>query len=94
MCESLASTLVLPSWHTEVYKAAKLNNEISYDAEYAVVDAIIIQTSSLKLHQRAIQENPLYKELMDLGISQVQKKKWTKMPDGDSKRKSRSFKEN
>ena len=71
------------SWHMEVHKAAKLIDWTGYNAETAAVDAIITQTSSAKLQQRALQENPSYQELVDLGISQEQaKKKATKLPDG------------
>ena len=83
------------SWHTEVYKAAKLIDWGGYDAEKAAVDAIITQTSSSKLQQRAIQENPSYQELVDLGISQEQaRKKATKLPDGDSETVKRLRQEN
>ena len=34
------------SWHTEVYKAAKLIDWTGYNAETAAVDALICQTSS------------------------------------------------
>ena len=72
------------SWYTEIYKAAKLIDWGDYDAKKAAVDAIITQTSSGKLQQRAIQENPSYEELVDLGISQEQaRKKASKLPDGD-----------
>ena len=63
------------SWHTEIYKAAKLIDWGDYNAKKAAVDAIITQTSSAKLQQRAIQENPSYEELVDLGISQEQARK-------------------
>lgn len=83
------------SWHTEVYKAAQLIDWTGYDAETAAVDAIIMQTSSSKLQQRAIQENPNYQELVDLGISQEQaKKKSTKLPDGESETVNRLKMEN
>ena len=83
------------SWHMEVYKAAKLIDWAGYKAETAAVDAIITQTSSAKLQQRALQENPSYQELVDLGISQEQaKKKATKLPDGESETVSRLKEEN
>ena len=44
----------------------------------------VTQTASTKLQQRAIQENPTYDEIVNLGISQEQaKKKAAKMPDGE-----------
>ena len=83
------------AWHREVYKAAKLIDWAGYDAEKAAVDAIITQTSSPKLRQRAIQENPGYLALVDLGISQEQaKKKSTKLPDGEAETVSRLKQEN
>ena len=73
------------TWHREVYKAATLVDWTAYDGEKAAVDAIVMQTSSTKLQQRAIQENPNYEDLVHLGISQEQaKKKATKLPDGDN----------
>ena len=70
------------SWHTDVYKAAKLIDWEGYNAETAAVDAIICQTSSAKLQQKALQENPSYLELVDIGISQEQaKKKANKLPE-------------
>ena len=83
------------SWHTEVYKASKLIDWEGYNAETAAVDAIICQTSSAKLQQKALQENPSYLELVDIGISQEQaKKKATKLPEGDSETVSRLKQEN
>ena len=73
------------SWHMEIFKASKLIDWTGYNAETAAVDAIITQTSSNKLQQKAIQENPSYAELVDLGISQEQaRKKAIKLPDGES----------
>ena len=68
-----------------VYKAATLIDWTGYSADKAAVDVIIMQTSSLKLQQRAIQENPNYEDLVNLGISQEQaKKKAMILPDGES----------
>ena len=67
-----------------MYKAAKLIDWTGYDANQAAVDAMVMQTSSVRLQQRAIQENPNYEQLVNLGISQEQaKKKATGMPEGD-----------
>ena len=83
------------AWHTEIYKAAQLIDWAGYGAEHAAVDAIIMQTSSSKLQQRALQENPTYPELVDLGISQEQaRRKATKLPDGDNEVVSRLKDEN
>ena len=46
------------SWYKEVYEAAKRIYWTNYRAETATVDALIMQTSSQKLQQKAIQENP------------------------------------
>ena len=83
------------SWHTEVYKAAQLINWTDYDAKKATVDAIIMQRSSVKLQQKAIQEYPTYEELVDLKISQEQtKKKAPKFLEGDSETVNRLKTEN
>ena len=72
------------SWHREVHKAAKLIDWGGYNADTAAVDAIVMQTSSVKLQQRAIQDNPTYDQLVNLGISQEQaKKKADGLPDGE-----------
>merc|ERR1719234_1154725 len=72
------------SWHKEVYKAAKLIDWAGYGADQAAVDAIVMQTSSVKLQQRAIQDNPSYDQLVNLGIGQEQaKKKANSLPDGE-----------
>ena len=63
------------SWYKEVYEAAKRIDWTGYGAETATVDALIMQTSSHKLQQKAIQENPKYNEMVDLGISMEQAKK-------------------
>ena len=77
------------SWHKEVLKAAQLIDWTDYDSNKAAVDAIIMQTSSVKLQQRAIQQNPTYNQLVNLGITQEQaKKKAGKLP-GDSEKVSR-----
>ena len=60
-----------------------------YNAETAVVDAIVIQTKSAKLQQKAIQDNTSYEELVKLGISQEQaKRKADTLPDGESEQVS------
>ena len=66
-------------------KAALLINWTGYNADSATVDAIVTQTTSTKVQQRAIQENPTYDEIVNLGISQEQaKKKAAKLPDGEN----------
>ena len=72
-------------WHKRVYEAAKLVDWDGYNAETAAVDAIVMQTKSVKLQQKAIQDNPSYEELVKLGISQEQGKiKADALPDGES----------
>ena len=74
------------SRHKEIRKAAQLIDWTDYDADKAMVDAIVMQTSSTRLQQRSIQENPSYDEIMNLSISQEHaKKKATKLPDRESK---------
>ena len=80
------------AWHKKVYEAAKQVDWVGYDAETAAVDAIVMQTKSSKLQQKAIQDNPSYEELVKLGISQEQaKKKADSLPDGECE-KTRAFK--
>ena len=76
-------------------KAAQLIDRAGYDHNKAAMDAIITQTSSAKLRQRAIQENPDYTALVDLGISQEKsKKKSDKLPDGEAEVVNRLKQEN
>ena len=82
------------SWYKEVYEAAKRIDWTGYGAETATVDAIIMQTSSQKLQQKAIQEKPSYNEMVDLGISIEQaKKKAESMPDGEGTEITRALAE-
>ena len=48
------------AWHKKVYEAAKQVDWDGYNAEVAAVDAIVMQTKSTKLQQKAIQDNPSY----------------------------------
>ena len=71
-------------WHKKVYEAAKQIDWEGYGADKAAVDALVMQTKSAKLQQKAIQDNPTYEELVKIGISQEQaKKKADKLPDGE-----------
>ena len=46
-----------------------------------------MQTSSQKLQQKAIQENPKYNEMVDLGISMEQAmKKAESLPEGEEQK--------
>ena len=72
-------------WYKEIRKAAQLIDWTDYNADEATVDAIVMQTYSNKLQQRAIQENPSYDEIVNLGITQEQaKKKASKLLHGES----------
>ena len=83
------------SWHQRVIKAAKLIDWTDYDWEKAAVDAMILQTSSTKLQQRAIQENVTCDELIALGTSQEQsRKKAASMPGGEGETVNRLQLEN
>ena len=83
------------TWHRTVRKAAQLIDWTDYDADKATVDAILMQTSSSKLRQRAIQENLGYEELVALGISQEQAtKKSERMPDAEKETVGRLKQEN
>ena len=82
------------SWYKEVYEAAKRIDWTGYGADTATVDALIMQTSSQRLQQKAIQENPKYSEMVDLGISMEQaKKKAESMPDGEGTETTRALAE-
>jgi hypothetical protein len=73
------------SWHRKVYEAAKLIEWAGYDADTAAVDAILIQTSSTRLQQKAMQENPTYPQLVTIGVSQEQAtKKVGAFPDNET----------
>ena len=56
-------TQTYDSWHRKVYEHAKLGEWEDYTAEKAAADAIIIQTSSVKLREKALQSNPTYDEM-------------------------------
>ena len=57
-------------WSLEVSNAAKLINYNNYD--WKQVDAILLQTSSLKLQERALQEKVTYEKLIELGLTKEQ----------------------
>ena len=56
-------------------KLAKTVDWTDYDYVKAAVDAIIMQPSSGRLHQKALQENPTYKVLVKMGNSQEKARK-------------------
>ena len=62
-------------WSLQISEAAKLISYDNYDWKQATVDAIILQTSSSKLRERALQENSSYENLMKMGITKEQSKK-------------------
>lgn len=59
-------------WSLQVREAAKLINCDNCDWKQATVDAIILQTSSSKLRERALQENVTYDSLLKMGITKEQ----------------------
>ena len=59
-------------WSQELSNAAKLIDYENYDWKQATVDAILLQTSSPKLRERALQENVTYEALLRLGIAKEQ----------------------
>ena len=72
------------SWHKKVYEAAEQVDWDGYNAERAAVDAIVMQTRSTKLQQKAIQDNPSFEELVKMGISEEQAKmKADSLSDGE-----------
>jgi len=50
-------------WSKEIANAAKLIDYANYDWKQATVDSILLQTSSPKLRERALQDNVSYEEL-------------------------------
>ena len=59
-------------WSQEVANAAQLISYEHYDWKQAAVDAILLQTSSPKLRERALQENTSYDDLMRMGVTKEQ----------------------
>ena len=55
------------SWSKEISNAAKFINFEGYDWKQAAVDSMILQTSSPKLCERALQDNANYEDLLKLG---------------------------
>ena len=62
-------------WSKEISNAAKLINFEGYDWKQAAVDSMILQTSSPKLHERALQDNVNYEDLLKLRIAKEQSQK-------------------
>ena len=62
-------------WSMEVANAAKLVDFTGYDWKTATVDAIVLQTSNMKLREKALQENADYNALMSMGIVKEQSEK-------------------
>ncbi len=70
------------AWHKKILESAKRVEWDNYDYEKTAVDAILIQTSSTKLRQKALQENPTLNQLVDMGMGQEQaQRKAQSMPD-------------
>ena len=82
------------AWHKKVYEFAKTVDWTDYNHDKAAVDAIVMQTSSGKLRQRVLQDNPSYEELVKMGISQEQaKKKAETLPDREGDQITRAVQE-
>ena len=62
-------------WSQQVSEAAQLVDYANYDWKQAAVDAIILQTSSSKLREKALQENVNYENLLKIGIAKEQSEK-------------------
>ena len=62
-------------WHRKILESARRVDWEDYGFEKAVVDAVLIQTSSMKLRQKALQDNPDWNQLVDMGIGQEQSQK-------------------
>ena len=62
-------------WSQQVSEAAKMIDYKNYDWRQAAVDAMILQTSSSKLRERALQENISYDGLLKIGIAKEQSEK-------------------
>ena len=63
----------------EINNAAKLIDFTDYDQKQAAVDAMILQMSSPRLRETALQENVKYDELIKLGIAKEQSQKGATM---------------
>ena len=77
-------------WSKEISDSAKLISYENYNWKQAAVDAILLQTSSQKLRERALQENVSYSELITLGIAKEQSQKGASLLEKASGHESRS----
>ena len=68
-------TKTFDRWSKEITNAAKLIDYTKYNWKQAAVDATLLQTSSLKLRERALQENVSCDDLLTLGIAKEQSAK-------------------
>ena len=66
-------------WSQQVSEAAKMIDYKNYDWRQAAVDAMILQTSSSKLREKALQENISYDGLLKIGIAKEQSEKGAAM---------------
>jgi len=62
-------------WSQQVSEAAQLVDYANYNWKQAAVDAMILQTSSSKLREKALQENVNYENLLKIGIAKEQSEK-------------------
>ena len=66
-------------WSVEISNAAQLIDYTDYNWKTAAVDAIILQTSSNKLREKALQEHATYDSIMEMGIVNEQSAKGAAM---------------
>ena len=62
-------------WSQEISTAAQLISYDDYNWKQATVDAMLLQTSSPKLRERALQEDTSYDALMTMGVAKEQSAK-------------------
>ena len=62
-------------WSVEISNVAKLIDYKDYDLQTAVADAIALQTSNQKLHEKNLNDNLSYDEMMVVGVSKEQSEK-------------------
>ena len=69
------------AWHRTILETARRIDLAGYGSEKAAVDAVLIQTSSRRLRQKALQVDPDWDQLVDMARSQEQaQRKAQEMP--------------
>ena len=79
LCNNPQGGKSFEKWSQQIADAAKLISYAGYDWKTATVDAILLQTSSKKLRERALQEEISYEDLIKLGIAREQSQKGAAM---------------